>query len=127
MFTGEERVKWLDPERRAVLLEARRGHERDGAQATDVPVVNRAAIGEDQLDRRVAAFVVGESAGVDEKRAGEARLHDDAIVARQVDHDELGAPPCPENGRAGDSPRKLPSGCLAEDVCLGYGAPLDAR
>ena len=41
-----------------------------------------AAVVEPKLERGVAALVVGQGAGVDEQRAGEARLNDDAVAGR---------------------------------------------
>src|SRR5512132_3799357 len=96
MLRRECRVKGLDAERARVRVPSRRRHQRDRAEASNVAVVQGAAVVEAELERGVAALGVGERAvgwGVEQHRAGEARLHDYAVAGGKVEDDELGAAP----------------------------------
>src|SRR5689334_3779786 len=93
MLCGEGRVKWLDAERLGVLRKALGAHQRERPESANVAIMNRASVGQRQLDRRVFSLAVGKIAGIDEQRTGEARLHDDPITGRKIEHDELGASP----------------------------------
>ena len=53
MGSGERRVKRLDAQCRRVFGEPRRVHERDGAEAPDVAIVEVAAVVEDEAQRGV--------------------------------------------------------------------------
>src|SRR6185503_5493921 len=97
MLCGKGGVKWLDAKRRGVGGESCRGHQRDGAESSDVAVVERAAVVENELERGIAALLIRKGAGVDEQRAGEARLHHDALTRREIQNHELGSPPRARN------------------------------
>ena len=119
MRGGERRVKWLDAERRHVFGETIGGHQGHRAEPPNVAVVERPAVVEREFDRRVAALVLRKSAAVDEQRAGEPRLHDDAVARRQVEHDELGAAPAARDRRAGRAAGRIRAArALAQHVAL---------
>src|SRR4051795_12877425 len=93
MVRRERRVKRLDAERGDVRVEARRRHQRERAEAADVAVVEVATIRERERDAEEAPLALRQRALVEEQGAGEPRLHDEAVARRQVEHDELRAPP----------------------------------
>src|SRR3954469_15701899 len=93
MRCGECRVKWLDAKCRRVRGKSRWAHQRDRSKTTNVPVVNRASVVEHELNGRVLPLVLRQISRIDEQRAGEPRLHDDAILAREVEHDQLRSAP----------------------------------
>ena len=116
MRAREAWVKRLDSERRGVLREPFRRHQGDGSQTTNVAVVQRAAVVQSQLDRGIAALLFGQIASIDEERAGEARLHDEAVAGRQVDHDELRAAPASTDRCARHAPREIARTHLSQNV-----------
>src|SRR5690349_15695136 len=116
MLRREGAVKWLDAERGAVAREPVGVHECDGAESSNVAVVERSSIVENELDRRVPSFLVREIAGVDEQRAGESRLHHETIARRQVDHNELCSSPGSRDASADDACSQCSGPDLAEDV-----------
>src|SRR6266516_4228788 len=107
MFRGERGVKWLDTERRGVAFKSIGTHERESAEAPDIAVVERAAVVQRELDRRVLAFTVREVAGVDEQRTREPRLHDEVLAGRKVQDDELCATPAARDCGTGDALAQL--------------------
>src|SRR5689334_11555185 len=127
MLRGEGRVKGLDAERGRVVSEARRGHERDGAEAADVPIVKRASIAQTELDGGVRSLALGEVAVIDEQRAREAGLHDEAVSAGQVEHHELCATPAALDDRSDRATAELARRYFAQDVRLRDFDPSDAR
>ena len=55
MISGERAVKWLDAERSTCTRANRSGvHQRDRAEPANVAVVERSAVVEHELDRRIA-------------------------------------------------------------------------
>src|ERR1700743_207079 len=107
MLGGERWVKGLDDKRFAVLRETLGLHERHRAKSANVAVVNGPPVTEDELERRVASLVVGEIAGVDEQGSGEPRLHDDTILAREIEHDQLRSTPCPHDRLSSHALREI--------------------
>src|SRR4051812_48499165 len=107
MLGGEGRVKGLDAQRRGIAGEAFRGHERNGAKAADVTIVNRAAVVQAELYRRVRTLALRQVPVIDEERAGEAGLHDESVSTREIEHDELGAPPATLDDRADNAMLQL--------------------
>src|SRR6185312_5184517 len=93
MLGGKRGIKRLDAKAGRVPRELIRRHERDGAESPDVSVVERSAVVERELDRRVAPFLWWQLAGVDEQRAGEARLNHEPLAGGQIEDDELGPTP----------------------------------
>src|SRR3954467_6546957 len=107
MLGGEGRVKGLDAQRRGIAGEAFRRHERDGAEAADVAVVNRAAVVQAELHRRVRTLALRQIPVIDEQRTGEAGLNDESVSAREIEHDELGAPPTALDDRSDNATLQL--------------------
>src|SRR4029079_12641806 len=71
---------------------------------------------EDELDGRVLAFALGKVAGVDQQRAGEPRLNDEPVAAREIEHDKLRASPRPGDLGADHSLGQRARADLTEDV-----------
>ena len=94
MICGELAVKWLDAERCGVAVEPLGIHQCDGAQPTDVAIVQRSTVVENELDGRVLALALRKIPGVNQQSAREARLDDQTFARREIEHDELRAPPC---------------------------------
>src|SRR5215203_2914824 len=109
MERREGGVKRLDAERGGVVVPALRAHQRDGAEAADVAVMEGASVVETQVQRGVAALAVGEGMlrVLEQQRAGEAGLHHEPLARRQVEHDELRAPPGTLYRGAGEAARKV--------------------
>src|SRR4051812_9967214 len=97
MVWRKRRVKRLRTERRDVALKAFGRHERHGSETTNVAVVQGTAVGEHERHGRIATLGVGKLSVVQEERACESRLDDDAVARREIDDDELGAPPRADN------------------------------
>jgi hypothetical protein len=55
--------------------------------------VKRTVVVQQELDGRVAAFIFRERSRIDEERSGKPWLDDDSILRREVEHDQLCAPP----------------------------------
>src|SRR3954470_23559672 len=119
MVRGKVRVKGLDAEFRRVELEPFGPHQRERAETANVPVMDRASVLEDELDGRVRALLLGKVAAIDEERAGEAWLDDEAVAGREVENHELGAPPPARDRGAGRSPRQLARGNLSKNIGFG--------
>src|SRR5678815_3681365 len=127
MLASEAWVKRLDAKRVGVLRKAFVGHERHGAKPTNVAVVQRASIVQPELDRRVAPLVLWEIAAIDQDSAGKARLNDNAVASREIDHDELGASPTAFDRGARNAPRESSRGHLSQHVRPGDSDADDAR
>src|ERR1700694_2132336 len=97
MLGGKSTVKWLYAELPRVLFETIRIHQRNRTEPSNVGVVQSSTVVEIETQRRIAELCGGESSVVDEQRAGEARLYDDAISAVEIDHYQLGAAPAPQD------------------------------
>src|SRR3954471_24226583 len=97
MLRGKVGVKGLDAKFGGVKLKPLGSHQRERTEPPNVPVVNRAPVLESELHSRVRALSFGEVAAIDQKRASEARLDDQPIAGREVEDDELRAPPPPRN------------------------------
>ena len=81
---GRERaVKWLDPKRGRVRLEARGRHHRHGPETPNVAVVQRSPVVERERDGRISALVRRETPVVDEQGPGKARLYDEPFARRK--------------------------------------------
>src|SRR3954462_906984 len=93
MLRSKVAVKGLDAKFGGVKLKPFGPHQRERAEPPNVPVVDRASVLESELHSRVRALSFGEVATIDEERASEARLDDQSIAGREVEHDELRAPP----------------------------------
>lgn len=106
MLAGERRVKWLDAEWSSVFGESLPRHQCDGSKATYIAIVQRASIVEYQLERGVAPLGLGQSACVNQQRAGESWLNNDALVRREIDYDELGSAPGSNNLCSEEPPGK---------------------
>ena len=92
-------VKRLDAECAGVFVEPLRRHQRDGPETTNVAVVQIATVVERQMQRGVAALRdSGRGPRDQQQRARESRLDDDAVAGREIEHDELGAPPARLDG-----------------------------
>src|SRR4051812_39733771 len=100
MLGGKARVKWLDAKRRSVFREALGRHQRDGSKAPNIAIVQRAAILQNELERRVRTLLVRKLSAVDEQRSGKAWLNDEPVSGGQIDHDQLRATPAPHDGRS---------------------------
>src|SRR5689334_3804112 len=100
MICGERAVKWLNAQRRCIARESFGVHQRDRSQPPDIAVVQRSTIVENELDRRILALPLRKISGVNQQGAREARLNDQAFTSREVEHDELRAPPGPGDLRA---------------------------
>src|SRR6185436_9392368 len=127
MLASEARVKRLDAERAGVLREPFVGHERHCSKPTNVAVVQRASIVQPELDRRVAPLVFREIAAIYQESAGKARLNDNAVASREIDHDELGASPAAFDRGARNAPRESASAHLSQHVRPGDSDADDAR
>src|SRR5436305_5826059 len=116
MLRGKVRVKGLGAKFGGVKLKPVGSHQRERAEPPNVPVVNRASVLENELHSRVRALPLGEVAAIDEERAGESRLDDEPIAGRQVEDDQLRAPPTPRDRCARGALCDLARRNLAEDV-----------
>src|SRR3954468_14816341 len=92
-------VKRLDAEFSRVLLEPIPAHERDRTEAAHVGIVQSSAIVEVETQGGIIELVAVKTAVVDEQRAGEARLYDQAITGVEVDHHQLCPAPAAEDRR----------------------------
>src|SRR5437763_579473 len=72
---------------------------RDGAEPAHIGVVQSSAIVQIEAQRRILELVAVEMSVIYEKRAGEARLHDDAISGLEVDHHQLCPSPAAQDSR----------------------------
>src|SRR4051812_12909948 len=97
MRRGERTVKGLDAEFAGVLLETRGAHQRDSTKPSHIGVVQSSAIIELESHRRIAQLVPAKAPIVDEKRAGESRLHDESVAGVEIEHYELGPAPAPDD------------------------------
>src|SRR6185503_18345146 len=100
MRWGERGIKGLNAQAGGVFGKPLLAHDRDGAEATDVSVMQNAPIAEREGDSRVAALGVGKGAIIEQQSTGETRLNDDSIAGREVDHDQLCASPAALDRRA---------------------------
>src|SRR5688500_13715469 len=116
MGCGEGRVKRLDAEHRRVFVEASAAHQRDGAESTDVAVVEVPAIVQLEAQRGVRSLVLGQWPATEEKRTGEAGLHHDAIAGVELQHDQLGAAPRSHETAAHGTSAEVGCRTLAEHV-----------
>ena len=73
----------------------------------------------------VAPVLVTQGPVVHEQRAGESQGDDEAIVRREVENHQLGAPPASEDGGARGTLRQRAGACDAQHVALGYLHRLD--
>src|SRR5512143_3083768 len=119
MISGDRGVKWLHPESAGDDGEALLRHEGHRSKAADVAVVERAAVTQVERQGRVAALIVGHVPVVDQQGACESRLHDQTIARRQIDHDELGAPPTMADHGPRKTPRELVAPYLAQHIWPG--------
>src|SRR5437764_1125667 len=126
MLGGERRVKWLDAQRRRIGVETLRRHEGYRSEPPDVPIVERPAVIENELQRRIAALPLGKRPGIDEESAREARLNDDSIVRGEIENNELRAAPCSYDRRPGQTPPKGQRCGLAKHVAALDDHPVDA-
>lgn len=128
MLWGERGIKGLDPIRLNVRREATFVHQRERAKSTDVAVVKSPGVRETERNGRVAQLLGGKAASIiDQQGAGEPRLHHDPIASRQVEHDQLGAPPGSfdrRSDRASPEPSRVD---FAEDVRVTDLDPFDDR
>ena len=120
MICRERAVKGLDAERRRVAREPAGIHQCHRSKPTNVAVVQRSTIVEDELDRRVLALAFWKMAGVNQQGAREARLDDKALASREVEDDELRAPPRSGDPRADDALRQRPSADFTQHVGAVY-------
>src|SRR4051812_46415476 len=97
MRRGERTVKGLDAEFAGILLETRGAHQRDSTKASHIGVVQSSAIIELESHRRIAQLVAAKGPIVDEKRAGESRLHDESVAGVEIEHYELRTAPAPDD------------------------------
>ena len=97
MRGGKRTVKWLDAEFPRVLFETIGIHQRNRTEPPDVGVVKSSAVVEIESQRRIAELRRRQTSVIDEQRAGEARLYDDAISAVEIDYDELCPPPASQD------------------------------
>src|SRR5687767_748203 len=74
------------------------------------------AVAERELYRGESALVLVEGAAVEQQGAGEAWLHDDTVISREVEHDQLGSPPRTDNGYAPCPAGELVRIDLAQDI-----------
>src|SRR5688572_21230825 len=109
----------FEPKRASITRESRLIHQTDGPEPANVAVMHRAPVVQGKLDGRVPSLALRQLAGIDEKRARKARLHDEGIAGGQLDHDELRATPHPRDRRAAYTPAELRRRYLAEDVGAG--------
>src|SRR4051794_18889786 len=93
MGLRKRRVKRLYAEGGHVLREAIGTHERKGAEAADVAIMQVAPVVEAKAQRGVRGFRLRERSSAEQQGAGESRLDDDAVAGVEVEHDELGAAP----------------------------------
>src|SRR4051812_44840625 len=95
MRGGEGGVKWLDAQRAGICGKAFRRHQRHGAETADVAVMQVASVVEREVQGRKGSLAVRERTAREQEGAREARLHDNAIARREVDHHKLRAAPAP--------------------------------
>src|SRR3954467_8868646 len=112
MRRGERTVKGLDAEFAGILLETRGAHQRDSTKASHIGVVQSSAIIELESHRRIAQLVPAKAPIVDEKRAGESRLHDESVAGVEIEHYELRTAPAPDDR------------CVLNSACGGARVPL---
>src|SRR5690348_1366355 len=130
MRGGERRVKGLDAKSSCISRELLGSHERDGPEPANVAVVECATVVELQRQGRIAPLVLGKIAGVDEERAGESRLNDKAVAAREIEYNELRPAPATLDRRAGRTPDQLGRRDVSQDIGPrdadpGYAHPCD--
>src|ERR1035437_1226191 len=101
MGHGERGVKWLDSECLDVFLESLGRHQREGAEGTNVAIVEGASVIESEVHGRVCRLALRERPGGEEKRAGEAWLHDDPVAGGEIEHDHLRPAPASQYQCAG--------------------------
>ena len=116
----ERGVKRLDAQCLDVFLESLGRHQRDGAEAANVAVVEVARVIEREVKRGVRCFPLRQGPGRQEQRAGEARLHDDAVARAQVEHDALRASPAAHDRGAGNTTPQRGGRHLAQHVGLSH-------
>src|SRR3954469_10616609 len=101
MLRGKVGVKGLDAKFGGVKLKPLGAHQRERAEPPNVPIMDRASVIESELHSRVRTLALRQVAPVDEERASEARLDDQPIAGREIEDDELRAPPTPRDRCAG--------------------------
>src|SRR3954469_22084301 len=116
MLACKGRVKGLDAKRRGVVRETLGSHQCEGAEASDIAIVNRSTVVQRELDGGVRALSVRKVARVDEQGAGEPRLNDDSITRREIEDDELSATPAALDDRVARAARQLAGRHLAKHI-----------
>lgn len=126
MIHRERRVKGLDAESAGILLPSSGGHERDGAKAADVAVMEVATIVEGEMQGGVRRFGRRKRSAAQKKGTGESGLDDDSLAGVQVNDDQLCAAPAAYHRGASDARGQIGSGNFAQHVRPDDACPRDA-